>query len=167
MFQIKVSKDISTPNEPKIIQWMGKSMQALSEETRRLAFNERGIYIFKALQLHKSAVVTSNPNKNGFSSPLSWRAQACKWKKWKRKRYKEEEGVVPTSPSTPPSSPKRVCLRIPLPKIVSPRESRRNRFNFATLAQVPLSVILAPLSVQKLRANQRSALASGAQRPKM
>jgi len=50
---------------------MAKSMQALSEETRRLAFNERDIYIFKALQLHKSAVATSNPNKNGFSSPLS------------------------------------------------------------------------------------------------
>jgi len=47
---------------------MDKSMQALSEETRRLAFNERGIYKFKALQLHKSAVATSNPNKNGFSS---------------------------------------------------------------------------------------------------
>ena len=85
---------------------MAKSMQALSEETRRLAFNERDIYIFKALQLHKSAVATSNPNKNGFSSPLSQRAQTYKWKKWKRKRYKEEEGVVPTSPNTPPSSPK-------------------------------------------------------------
>jgi len=61
---------------------MAKSMQALSEKkNKRLAFNERGIYIFKALQLHKSAVATSNPNKNGFSSPLSWRAQAYKWKK--------------------------------------------------------------------------------------
>ena len=88
------------------MQWMAKSMQALSEETKRLVFNEKGIYIFKELQLHKSAVATSNPNKNGFSSPLSWRAQACKWKKWKRKRYKEEDGVVPTSPSTPPSSSK-------------------------------------------------------------
>jgi len=88
------------------MQWMAKSMQALSEEIRRLAFNERGIYIFKALQLHKSAVATSNPNKNGFSPPLSWGAQAYKWKKWKRTRYKEEEEVVPNSPSTPPCSPK-------------------------------------------------------------
>ena len=47
-----------------------------------------------------------------------------------------------------------------------PRESRRNRFNFATSAQVPLNVVPAPLNVQKLRANQRSTLASGAQRPK-
>jgi len=31
------------------MQWMAKSMQALSEETKRLAFNERDIYIFKAL----------------------------------------------------------------------------------------------------------------------
>jgi len=69
---------------------MAKSMQALSEEIRRLAFNERCIYIFKALQLHKSAMDTFNPNKNGFSSPLSWRAQAYKWKKLKRKRHKEE-----------------------------------------------------------------------------
>jgi len=43
LFQIKVSKDISTPNELNIMQWMAKSMQALSEETRRLTFNERGI----------------------------------------------------------------------------------------------------------------------------
>jgi len=50
---------------------MAKPMQALSEETRRVAFNEKGIYIFKSLQLHKSAVATSNLNKNGFSSPLS------------------------------------------------------------------------------------------------
>ena len=70
---------------------MAKSMQALSEETKRLAFNEICIYIFKALQLHNSVVDTSNPNKNWFSSPLSWRAQAYKWKKWERKRYKEEE----------------------------------------------------------------------------
>ena len=104
MFQIKDSKDISKPNEPKIMQWMAKSRQALSEETRRLSFNERGICTFKALQLHKSIVATSNPNKNGLSSPLSWRAQACKWKKWKRKRYKEEDEVVPTNPSTPPCS---------------------------------------------------------------
>jgi len=38
---------------------------------------------------------------------------------------------------------------------------------FATSTHVPLSVIPAPLSVQKMCANQRSALASGAQRPKM
>jgi len=48
LFQFKVSKDISTPNEPNIMQWMAKSMQALSEETKKLAFNERGIYIIKA-----------------------------------------------------------------------------------------------------------------------
>jgi len=29
------------------MQWMAKSMQALSEETRRLAINERVIYIIK------------------------------------------------------------------------------------------------------------------------
>ena len=47
---------------------MAKSMEPLSEETRRLAFHERGIYIFKALQLHKSSMATSNPNKNGSCS---------------------------------------------------------------------------------------------------
>jgi len=103
------------------------------------------------LHLHKSFVAISNPNKNRFSSPLSWRAQAYKWKKWKRKRYKEDDEVVPTSPSTSSSSPKWVFLRLPLPKMVSPRESRRNRLNFATSAQVPLSVIPAPLSVQKCK----------------
>jgi len=29
-------------------------------------------------KLHESPVAISNPNKNGFSSPLSWRAQAYK-----------------------------------------------------------------------------------------
>ena len=52
------------------MRWMVKSMQPLSEETRRLAINERDIYIFKALQLHKSVVATSSLNKNGFNSQL-------------------------------------------------------------------------------------------------
>ena len=71
------------------MQWMVKSMQALSEETRRLAINERCIYNQKHLHLHKSFVATSNPNKNGFSSLLSWRAQAYKWKKWKKWKTRE------------------------------------------------------------------------------
>jgi len=29
-------------------------------------------------QIHENLVATSNPNKNRFSSPLSWRAQAYK-----------------------------------------------------------------------------------------
>jgi len=29
-------------------------------------------------KLHESSVVTSNPNKNGFSSPLPWSVQAYK-----------------------------------------------------------------------------------------
>jgi len=51
--------------------------------------------------------------------------------------------------------------------MVSPRESIRNRLNFSTSAQVPLSVVPAPLSVQKMREELRSARASGAQRPKV
>ena len=36
-------------------------------------------YIYSThLKIDKSSVATSNPNKNGFSSPLSWRAQAYK-----------------------------------------------------------------------------------------
>jgi len=81
------------------------------------------------LHLHKSFVATSNPNKNGFSSPLSWRAQACKWKRWKRNRYKEEDGVVPTSPSTPPSSPNVFFVPPKCQRWVSPRENRRKRAN--------------------------------------
>jgi len=78
-------------------------------------------------KIHKSSVATSNPNKNGFSSPLSWRAQACKMEKWKRKRYKEEDGAVPTSPSTPPSSLNRVARAPKCPRWVSLRENRRKR----------------------------------------
>ena len=85
----------------------------------------------------------------------------------RRWRYKEEEEIVPTSPSTSPSSPKSEKSRPKLPKMVSPRESIRNRLNFATSAQVPLSVVPAPFSVQKMREEWRSTLASGAQRPKM
>jgi len=51
-------------------------------------------------------VATSNSNKNGFSSPLSWRAQAYKWNNGREMRYKMEEEAVPSSPSTLPSSPK-------------------------------------------------------------
>jgi len=49
--------------------------------------------------------------------------------KWKRKRYKEEDGVVPTSPSTPPSSPNRVARAPKCPRSVSPRENIRKRAN--------------------------------------
>jgi len=82
-------------------------------------------------------------------------------------RYKEEDEAVPTSLSTPPSSPKCVLRASTLPKMVSPRESRRNSFNFATSAQLPLNVVPTSLSVQKMRAIQRSTLASGTQRLKM
>jgi len=74
-------------------------------------------------------VATSNPNKNGFNSPLSWRAQAYKWKKWKRKRYKEEDGVVPTSPNTPPSSPNVFFVPPKCQRNLSPRENKRKRAN--------------------------------------
>ena len=49
--------------------------------------------------------------------------------KWKRKRYKEEDGVVPTSPNTPPSSPNHVARAPKCPRSVSPRENRRKRAN--------------------------------------
>jgi len=51
--------------------------------------------------------------------------------------------------------------------MISPQESRRNRFNFATSAQVSLNAVPAPFNIQKMQAYQRSALADGAQRPKM
>ena len=83
---------------------MAKSMQALSEETRRLTFNERDIYIFKALQIRVQWLHLTT-TKMGLALHCHG-AQACKWKKWKRKRYKEDDEAVPTNPSTPPSSPK-------------------------------------------------------------
>jgi len=49
--------------------------------------------------------------------------------KWKRKRYKEEDGAVPTSPSTPPSSPNRVARAPKCPRSFSPRENRRKGAN--------------------------------------
>jgi len=49
--------------------------------------------------------------------------------KWKRKRYKEEDGVVPTSPSTPPSSPNRVARAPKCPRSFSPHENRRKGAN--------------------------------------
>jgi len=49
--------------------------------------------------------------------------------KWKRKRYKEEDGAVPTSPSTPPSSPNRVARAPKCPRSVSPRKNRRKKAN--------------------------------------
>jgi len=78
---------------------------------------------------HESSVATSNPNKNGFSSPLSWRAQAYKNGNGRGRRYKEEERVVPTSPSRPPSTPRRVARAPKCPRYVSPRENRRKKVN--------------------------------------
>jgi len=46
-------------------------------------------YIYsKHLQIHKNLVATSNPNKNGFSFPLSWRAHTYKWNNGREKGYK-------------------------------------------------------------------------------
>jgi len=64
------------------------------------------------------------PQQNGFSSPLSWRSQTYKMEDG---RYKEEEGIVPTSPNTPPSFP-RVKNRVPNCQRCIPFEkTRRNR----------------------------------------
>jgi len=43
---------------------------------------------------------------NWFSSPLSWRAQTYKMEDGRRWRYKEEQRIVPISPSAPSSSPR-------------------------------------------------------------
>jgi len=45
------------------------------------------------------------------------------------RRYKEEDGVVPTSPSRPPSAPRCVARAPKCPRSVSPRENRRKRVN--------------------------------------
>jgi len=49
--------------------------------------------------------------------------------KWKRKRYKEEDGVVPTRPNTSPSSPNRVARAPKCPRSIFSRENRRKRAN--------------------------------------
>jgi len=67
-------------------------------------------------KIHEGSVATSNPNKNGFSSPLSWRAQAYKNGNERERRHKEEDGVVPTSPSRPPSAPRRVVRALKCPR---------------------------------------------------
>jgi len=43
------------------------------------------------------------------------------------RRHKEEDEVVPTSPSKPPSVPRRVVRAPKCPRCVSPRENRRKR----------------------------------------
>ena len=43
-------------------------------------------------KIHESLVVTSNPNKNGFSSPLSWRAQAYKMEVEEGRDTKRKKG---------------------------------------------------------------------------
>ena len=45
------------------------------------------------------------------------------------RRYKEEERVVPISPSIPPSAPRRVSRAPKCLRFVSPRENRRKRAN--------------------------------------
>jgi len=48
--------------------------------------------------------------------------------------------------------------------MVSSRESRRNRLNFAISTQVSLSIIPALPSIHKMRANQRWLMALNAQK---
>jgi len=69
-----------------------------------------------------------------------------KWKR-KRKRYKEEDGVVPTSPSTPPSSPNRIARAPKCPRFVSPRENRRKRANLTHQRKLPPGGSLSPPGV--------------------
>ena len=45
------------------------------------------------------------------------------------RRYKEEERVVPTSSSRPPSAQRRVARALKCPRSFSPRENRRKRAN--------------------------------------
>jgi len=45
------------------------------------------------------------------------------------RRHKEEDGVVPTSPSRPPSVPRRVVRAPKCPRCVSPCKNRRQRAN--------------------------------------
>jgi len=83
-------------------------------------------------------VATSNPNKNGFSSPLSWRAQTYEME------MEEEERVVPTSLSSPPSAPNRVARAPKCPRFVFPRENRRKRANLSHQRKLAPSGSLSP-----------------------
>ena len=46
-------------------------------------------------KIHESSVATSNPNKNGFSSPLSWRAQAYKMENGRERDTKRKMELFP------------------------------------------------------------------------
>jgi len=46
-------------------------------------------------KIHESSVATSNPNKNGFSSPLSWRAQAYKMESGRERDTKRKMELFP------------------------------------------------------------------------
>jgi len=63
-------------NKPSIMQWVAKSKQALSKETKILAFNGRNMYIFKTFEETREFSGYIYPQQNGFISPLSCRAQA-------------------------------------------------------------------------------------------
>ena len=46
-------------------------------------------------KIHESPVATSNPNKNGFSSPLSWRAQPYKMENGRERDTKRKMKLFP------------------------------------------------------------------------
>jgi len=61
---------------------------------------------------------------------LSWRAQAYKNGSGRGRRYKEEERIVPTSPSSTPSIPNCVVQALKCSRLVSLAKTRRSRANF-------------------------------------
>jgi len=48
------------------------------------------------------------PTKMGLALHCHGEPKLTKWE-WKGRKYKEEERVVPTNPTSPPSAPKRVA----------------------------------------------------------
>jgi len=65
------------------------------------------------------------------------------------KSYKEEERVVLTSPSRPPSAPKRVARTPKCPRCVSPLENRRKRANLPHQRKLAAGRMVSPLGASE------------------
>ncbi|KOM31213.1 hypothetical protein LR48_Vigan01g076800 [Vigna angularis] len=107
LFQFRVSSYVPIIHKtPKSSHERSHYMQALRLETRILAIDRKGIYIIKSFNNYtRIQRLQLIPTRWVWFSISMENPKAYNMEDGRRRRTQEEEGSVPTNPSSPPSSP--------------------------------------------------------------